>query len=148
MRGWKYITFEKLCSIYSTWNFFLLLNYIHMTPYNLINEKHLRVPIIHFYIIVWFNIQIYFRARLSIKVSDSFQPIKCAIKYCNKITCHNLHNYTPERFICHHTILHTYTIQITKKFVAPACLLRQKTLYKINLSQSTQLHPCMLHITY
>ena len=88
--------------------------------------KRLRNPIIHFYIIVKFHIQIKFCASLSVSVSDSYQYTKCTIKYCTKKFCHTLHHYIPERPAFHITLLHTHTFTYTKTFIAPVCHLHHK----------------------
>ena len=61
--------------------------------------------------------------------------------YFTNSTCHNLHNYTPERFTFHRTLLHTHYIQHEKEKIVPDFQVRQKILYKTNLSQSTKPHP-------
>ena len=88
-----------------------------------------------------------FCASLSVRVSDSRQPVNWARKYCKNSLCHNLHNYIPTWSTRHHTLLHTNMIQDKKTFIAPACYLRQKILYETNLLQSALLHPHTLHMS-
>ena len=117
-----------------------LLYYFHITMYNIINCKCPRVPIVHFYKLVLFNIQRYFRASLSIRLSGSIQPVKCTRQYCTNNTCHKLHHYIPARSMGHRTLLHNTTIIHMKKTFVPACHLYHKMLYKTKLSHCTLLH--------
>ena len=144
-RAKKNTTFEILALIKSTINISALLYYVHMTTCNKSDEKCPRVTIIHFYILVWFNIRRHFCTTLYVRVSDSGQPVNCAIKYHTEITCHKLHTYTLARFTYHRTLLNNHMIQHTETFFAPACHLQQTISYDKNLSQSTQLNPWMLH---
>ena len=56
---------------------------------------------------------------MSVRVSDSGKAVKCARKYCAKIPYRNLHNYTLAHSTCHHALLHSHTIQHTKKNLRP-----------------------------
>ena len=87
-----------------------------------------------------------FCASLSVRVSDSRQPVKCVRKYCKNSLGHNLHSYTTACSTRHHTLLHTHMIQDTKTFIAPAYYLRHKISYEANLPQSALLHPHTLHM--
>ena len=114
--------------------------------YVLYNQwQYLQVPTIHFYIIINFHIQRHFSARLSVRVSNSVQTIKCTIKYFINNTYHRLHHYIPERSTQHHTILHITKILHMKSFFMPACHLRRKISHETKLSHYTLLHPYTLH---
>ena len=102
-------------------NFRALLYYVHIHTYNWMNEKRPRIPIVNFYILLQFNVRRHFCAILSIRVSDSVQPVNCARKYRTKITYHNLHSYTPSCFTHNHTLLYIHTIQHTMTFFVQAC---------------------------
>ena len=141
----KDITFTILCLIKSKRKVRVLLYYVHMSMYNWINEKLPCVTIIHFYILVQFNIRRHFCASLSVRVSNSVQLVKFSIKYFKNNLFDNLHNYIPSRFTLHHTLLHTHMIQHMVILFAPTCNLIQKTSYDTNLSQFTPLHPRTLH---
>ena len=60
MRRKKNITVKRLHLIKSTINILTLLDYIHIRTYNWINDKCPRFPIINFYILIQFNIWIFF----------------------------------------------------------------------------------------
>ena len=94
-------------------NIYALIYCICMNTYNILNEKRPHVPFVHFYMLVWFNSHIHFHTSLSVRVSYWGQPANWARKYCTKITRHKLHNYTPEFFTIHHTVIDTHTIQHT-----------------------------------
>ena len=126
-------------------NFRTLLDYVNMITYYRINVKPPRFPIIHFYIIIQFHIKRHFSARLSVRVSNSVQTIKCAIKYFIIITYHRLHHYITERSTQDHTIIHITKILHMKSFFMPACHLRRKISYETKLSHYTLLHPYTLH---
>ena len=70
----KYFTFARLSIIEYNRNVCALLCYIHMSTYNQIYNKRLRIPIIHFHILVGFNIQRRFCASLSLRVSYAIRP--------------------------------------------------------------------------
>ena len=96
------------------------LYYVGMDTYNKTNEKSPRIPIINFYILIKFNIQGKFCASLSVRISDSGQPVNCARKYCTKRNCPNINTYKQAQFknyCTHHTLLHTHAIQHTKKIL-------------------------------
>ena len=133
----KYVTFSILHLIYSIRNVCVILYYAFMDLYNLINDKLLHIHTIQFYILTWFNIKIHFSDRLSVRVSNSDQPVNCAIKFHTRLTCHNLYNYTPDLFTHHHTIIYTHVAQQTDTFFAPACHLPHKISYNTNISQLT-----------
>ena len=114
--GGKYITFARLCLIGSMRNACVLLDYVHMTKYNRIDEKCSDIPIVHFYILVLFKIRRHFCASPSVRVSDSGQTVNCDRNFCTTRTCRHLHNYTPAHFTCHHAFLNTLRIQHTKTF--------------------------------
>ena len=81
-------------------------------------EKRLRVPNIHFYILVKVNIWRNVCSSLSVRVSNSGQPVNCSRKCFTNKPCDNLHNCIPELSTLHHTILHTHTVKHTKLFCA------------------------------
>ena len=141
----KNTMYKCQCTSVSMKNVRTLLDYVHMTTYYRINGKHPWVPIIHVYIIIQFHIKRHFSARLSVRVSNSVQTIKCAIKYFINNTYHRLHHYIPERSTQHHTILHITKILHMKSFFMPACHLRRKISYETKLSHYTLLHPYTLH---
>ena len=128
-------------------NFCVLLYYIHMTTYNWINEKHLHVPIIHFYILVWFNIQQYFHTILSGRVYNSGQYVNCTRKYCTKTNCLNIHTSTQTCFTrhrTHHTHLHTQKIKIGRNICAGLSA-ATKNVVQNKLSKYILLTTCTLH---
>ena len=100
----------KTTLIGSPRNIWELLDCFHVTPYIPVLKNIPRFTIIQFNTLVWFKIQIYFWSSLSVRVSDSGQTIHCTIKYCTKVTCHNLHSY-------HDKTLYPNTIQHTKAFL-------------------------------
>ena len=116
-----------------------------MAAYNWISQKRPFVHNIHFYILVKFNIPRNVCASLSVRVSSSGQRVNCTRIVFLKITCHNLHNYTPSCFTHHHTLIHTHMIQPTNNVFVPAYHLCQKISYEKNISQYTQLQSCTLH---
>ena len=81
--------------------------------------------------------------------SVAFQNTNC---HFNLVGCEFEFNacilIIPARFTRHHRILHTHRMQHTIYIFAPACHMHQKILYITNLSQSTQLHPHMIHTEY
>ena len=107
------MNFTRLQLIEYTRNFCALLYCVHVTTYNLINEKLPRVPIIHFYILLIFNIWIYFRASLSVRVSKSGQSIRYAINTVQKypITTYTTTYHEPSHAIIHFYILVWLNIQ-------------------------------------
>ena len=120
-----------------------LLYYVHMTTYNQINEKLLRVPIVGFYILIWFNIQ-FFCASLYVRVFDSGQAIKCA----RNLYKNNLSQTTQLHISTLHTPSYTYTYSYYLKYkdiFLPACCLRHKILYKTKISQYSQINARTLH---
>ena len=80
------ITFKIIHIIESTRNVRAFLDYVYMITHKQINDKYPHVPIIHFNILVRFNIQRNFRASLSVRASNSGQPVNCARKYYTKKT--------------------------------------------------------------
>ena len=126
-------------------NFRMLLTNVPMTTYNKINWKRRPILIIHFYKLVWFHKKRCFRASLSIRLSDSGQPIKCARKYCTNKPCHKLHHYIPAHSTCHYTLLHNLTIIHAKRFLVPACHLHKKISSDTKLSHFPLLHPQTIH---
>ena len=101
-----------------------------------------------------FNTQRNFRASLYIMVSDSGQHVNCARKYRTKRTYHNLQNYTPDRFTCHHTLLHTHMIKHTKTFLhQPFTFARKyckrKNCHNIHKYEHSRLphHSKLIHMT-
>ena len=105
------------CTMESMINTRSLLYFFHMTTYNQINGKRQRVPVIHFYILVRFQIRIHFRTSLYIRVSGSVQTVKCAIKYHTINPCHKLHYYIPSFYTFHNTLLYKPKIIYTKTFL-------------------------------
>ena len=83
-----------------------LLYSVHMTVYNQINRKCLRVPLIYFYILVIFQTRRHFRAKLSVRVSDSVQRVNCAREYRMNKLCSKLHRFIPSSITHHYTLLH------------------------------------------
>ena len=111
--------------------------------YAQINEKFLRVPIIHFFVLVRFNIWRHCFYILSVVVSESVHTANCTRKCRTNITCHNLHNYTPARFTQHHTLQNTHRIQILKKFTLQPVICSRKYCMKLNcyhLNNYTHIH--------
>ena len=84
---------------------------------HIINRKLPCVPIIQFYILLWFHIWRRFCASLSVRVSDSGQPVKCAIKYHTNNPCHILHRFIPEHSTHHFKLLYTPTTIHSKIFL-------------------------------
>ena len=110
--------------------------------YAQINEKFLRVPIIHFFVLVRFNIWRHCFYILSVVVSESVHTANCTRKCRTNITCHNLHNYTPALFTSHHTLLYTHMIQHTKKFPCHlfSCTRNYCTRENITIYTTTHMH--------
>ena len=124
-----------------------LLYYIHMTKYKQINSKCPRVLVIHFYRLIWFHTQKRFRASLSVRVSDSVQPVTPARECFTNNTGHKIYQYVPARSTRHYMRLHNSTIIHTKIFFEPACHPRNKILYKEKLSQSSLIHSHLPHMS-
>ena len=103
----KNITFRQLRATKFMRNDPTLLYCVHMITYNIINKKIPHLTIINFYILVLFNIRRHFC------VSDSKQPINCAVKYFTKITCHNFYiliQFNIQRHFSSNLSLVTYNI--------------------------------------
>ena len=77
----------------------MIIVYVHVTTNNLIIGKLLSVPIIHFNILVWFYIIRRVQTNLSVKVSNSGHPVKCARKYCRN-------KYLSQTTLLNSSILH------------------------------------------
>ena len=98
-------------------NIHVLLYYVNMTTYSPFNGKLPRVPIIHFYILIWFHIRRKICSGLSLRVFYPGHPVKCTRKYCTNKPFHTLHHYIPEHSTRHRTLLHTPNILHTKTFL-------------------------------
>ena len=121
------------------------MDYVHMSTYNLIGEKIPCVPIIHFYILIRFNIRRHFCASLYVRILDSIQPVKYTRKHHTNNPYHKLHHYITTLSILHNQLTQTPTIIHTKKFSVLDCHLHHKILYETKLSYSTLLYPHTLH---
>ena len=118
-----------------------------MTLNNKINGKFPHVPIIKFYIRVWFQIQTRFCANLSVRVADLGHTVNGNRKYCINKPYSKLNLWISERFTWHYTLLHTPIILHTKILFATAYhLCKKKSVTK--LSHSSQLHPWTLHLPF
>ena len=106
------------CTIKSTRNICMLLDYINITKFNPIKLKRLHVPTPHFYKLIRLHILSKFCSSLSIRVSDSVQTLMCSKTKCTDKTCHKLHHYIPARSTRHQILLHNSTILHTKIFCA------------------------------
>ena len=117
----------------------MLQDCFHMTTFIQSNDKCPYINIIQ----ILYNCTIQYTkiiyASLYVRISDSYQTLNCIRKYCTKITCRNLHNYTQSRFTLHHTLQHTHTIQHTKTFQCHPVIC-VKTYCMKKLSQSIELH--------
>ena len=112
-------TSTRLIIIKSTRNIHMLLDYVQTAMDVQINKKcpHIPSPLyvhtitylpncnnwipVHIFIshrIVWFNIQWHFWSSLSVRASDSGQPVSCARKCCTERNFLNIHTYTQAQF--------------------------------------------------
>ena len=142
-RGKHYVYYQ--CTKEFTRNARMLLYYVPMTTYNWINFKCPRVTIIHFYKLIWYHIQRYFCARLSVRVSNSGQPVECARKHSKNKPCHKLHQWILSGSTYHNIILHTPTILQTNKLFASACHPCKKISSETKMSHYPLLHPHTFH---
>ena len=125
----KYYVYSNL------WNVRVFLYYVYIPMYTLINKKRPCVSIIHFYILVWLNIQGNFISSLSVRVSNSGQPFNSSSKYCIKTNNFNIYTYPKSRFTphcTHHTLLYTRTVQHTKTFLCQPVSISSKYCTKRN----------------
>ena len=99
----KNITLARLCLIEYTRNVCAVLDYVHTTTYNWINESLPCVPIVQFYILIWFNIRRNFCTRMSIRLTYSVHPVNCAI---NSAWNKPVTTYTTKHQHASHTIKH------------------------------------------
>ena len=120
---------------------------VHLTKYNQIICKRLRVITMKIYRLVQFHTWRYFCSRLSVRVSYSGQTVTYTRKYCTNnpgkkpygcmaaVSTQNcaLLNYT--------TILHTET------FFTPAYHWRKKLSSETKMSHYSLLHPRALHMS-
>ena len=105
-----------------------LLYYVHMNAYNWINFKIPRVIIMHFYRLIRFHIRRRFCTRLSVRVSNSGQPVTYTRQFCTNKTGHKIYHCMPAGYTWHYILLHNTTIIHTNKFIATACHPRKKIL--------------------
>ena len=78
------------------------------------------------YRIVWFRIWRRFHNSLSLRVSNSGQPVPYARHFCTKNTGYKIYHCLPEISTRHYILLHNPTTLHMKTFFAPACHQRKK----------------------
>ena len=131
------IIHEKVCE--------LLYYVVHMTTYIIINCKRPHIIIVHFYRVVQLHIRGKFCASLSVRASDSGQPITHSRQYFMNSTGQKLYHCIIAVSIRYYTVLNNPTILHTKTFFMPECHPRKRILSETKLSHSSLLHPHVLH---
>ena len=123
-----------------------LLYYVHRARYNKTHFKRLHVLFLHFYIIVWFHIKRRFCTSLSVRVSDSGQPVTYAIFVLLTIC---VTKYTAACHQYSHNIIYFYIIlwlYIWRVFCAIPSPVQENVVWE-KLSHYSLLHPCLLQIS-
>ena len=104
------------CTKESTIKVCALLYHIHMTTYNFINCKCPCFLIMNFYRLVRFHIQRYFRARPSVRVSDSVHPVTYVIQFFTKNPGPKIYCRMPVGSTNNYILLHIIMINIHRLF--------------------------------
>ena len=139
-RTGKYTTYKFQRTKESTRATCTILDSVNMPTNNLIIGKHLQIPIIHFNILIRLHIQRHVCTSLTVSVSNSGQPVKCASKYHTKKPWNKIHCWIPAQSTHNYILLHTPTIIHTKKRFALAYHLHKKIPSTTKLSHSALLH--------
>ena len=113
--------------------------------YNRINYKFPRVIIMHFYRLIWFHIWRRFLVSLSIRVSDSDQPVTYARQFFTNNPGHKIYSFVSAGSTRHCILIHNPMVIHMKKNFTTARHLHKKISSKKKLSHSLLLHPQVLH---